>query len=157
MPNGVANWPDNCDPRQAEGGPCFCNDGYHEGYPAPWKFEVNTGDATPLYLWAVGRWLVPFNRREPLQDACIFELRPEPPRLIQLAKIFNPFYPAGGWNVKYELRFFPDEATPGVFAFGDILQVFPLPADTHPPYAVAGGDGPWPDPVIVRPVAWNAL
>lgn len=66
MPNGVANWPELCDPRMDHGGACFCSEGYYGLYPAPWQFEVRVTGAIPPNDVFNGNWLVPWISRDDL-------------------------------------------------------------------------------------------
>jgi len=156
MPNGVRNWPSQCDPRQAESGPCFCWEGNKHAYPSPWKFRVDVTATSPAYTWAVGSWMMPFRERVQPADSCVWELQWEPNRSVEMGKVtFDPELP-DGTTISWELRFRPDYEVPSVFANGFVQVQRVLPALTLPPFTVTGIDGTWPEPVIVTPRAWDA-
>lgn len=155
MTNGVRNFPGPCDPRGEHGGACFCYEGNGNGYPSPWRFEVTVTTTSPSYAPFIGTWFMDFKERVMPADSCLWELVTFPTRKIELGKVtFDPPAP-GPITIAWELRFFLAVPAPTPVAFGSVFVNEPLPALTLPPFTVTGADGTWPDPVILRPVAWD--
>lgn len=156
MVNGVKNWPDNCDPRSGQGGPCFCAQGYFNAYPAPWKFRVEVRDAQPPMDVFNGTWFVPFFGRVPPLNQCQWKLTLPGDQEILIDKFEEDGSAPDGATVIYDVGFDNSGGVPPRFdGFGARLDQ-PLPAANLPPGTPAGDANIWPVPVLVIPQAWDA-
>lgn len=155
MTNGVKNWPDNCDPRFASGGACFCAEGYFNAYPAPWRFEVTVANALPPNDVFNGVWFVDFLDRGGPFDTCNYVLNLTGGEAIVINKFWEDGSAPDGATVAYDIGFDNRVAVPPRFDGFGVRLVQPLPADTLPPGTPGGDQVAWPTPVIVRPVAWD--
>ena len=51
MPNGVRNFPSNCDARIDQGSWCFCSIGTYRLYPMPWTYRVEGSNFPVPWEW----------------------------------------------------------------------------------------------------------
>ena len=154
MPYAVAQWPYSPDPRP----PDFNQPGWDFGQVGPWRWRVQTEDATGIY--------VAFN------DGVVFEAvdpsLPEDTLFLPLADLGNDL--EGFLSIKgFEEPFGSPPFTKsfgirfdvlGLTVFGGGFNLlYPKAIQVHGPFDMAEdnpSDGTIPEPMTITPVKWNA-
>lgn len=156
MPNALRNWPNECDPRVAEGGPCFCHEQFRHAYPAAWRYRVVVAGAPPPYDVWNGTHFLDFRDKitVPFEQAA-WELSVPPGRALRLYKWWSlpqTLPPSFDWGLEVE-----DLSAVPPYSFGNGQPaVDALPSDDLPLFSMVAHVPAWTTPLVVVPRKWNA-